>query len=52
MWHLAPQPAYVYVLSHAQRFVTLWTVASQDPLTMGFSRQLEWVAMSSFIISS
>ena len=35
--------------SHVRFFVTLWTVAHQAPLSMGFSRQeysiLEWVAM-------
>ena len=29
----------VSVLSHVQVFVTLWTVAYQAPLCMGFSRQ-------------
>ena len=35
--------------SHVQLFATLWTVAHQAPLSMGFSRQriLEWVAMPS-----
>ena len=35
-------------------FVTLWTVARQAPLSMGFSRQrvLEWAAISSFRGSS
>ena len=28
--------------SHAQLFVTLWTVAHQVPLAMGFSRQEYW----------
>ena len=27
------------LLSHVQLFVTLWTVAQQAPLSMGFSRQ-------------
>ena len=34
-----------YVLSHFSRiqlFVTLWTVASQSPLSMGFSGQEYW----------
>ena len=34
-----------YVLSrfsHVQLFVTLWTVANQAPLSMGFSRQEYW----------
>ena len=36
---------YVCVLnhfSHVQLFVTLWTVAHQAPLSMGFSRQEYW----------
>ena len=28
--------------SHVQRFVTLWTMAHQAPLSMGFSRQKHW----------
>ena len=32
----------VSVLSHVQVFVTLWTVAYQAPLCMGFSRQQYW----------
>ena len=28
--------------SHVRLFVTLWTVAHQAPLTMGFSRQEYW----------
>ena len=28
--------------SHVQFFVTLWTVACQAPLSMGFSRQEYW----------
>ena len=38
------------MLSHfscVRLFVTLWTVARQAPLSMGFSRQ-EWVAWSVF----
>ena len=34
--------AAVYLLSHVQLFVTLWTVAHQAPLSMGFSRQGCW----------
>ena len=30
------------LFSHAQLFVTLWTVARQAPLSMGFSRQEYW----------
>ena len=29
-------------LSHVRLFVTLWTVAHQAPLSMGFSRQEYW----------
>ena len=29
-------------LSHIQLFVTLWTIALQAPLSMGFSRQEYW----------
>ena len=29
-------------LSHVKLFVTLWTVAHQAPLSMGFSRQEDW----------
>ena len=32
----------VCMLSHVQLFVTLWTVACQAPLSMGFSRQESW----------
>ena len=28
--------------SHIQHFVTLWTIACQAPLSMGFSRQEYW----------
>ena len=28
--------------SHAQLFATLWTIANQAPLSMGFSRQEYW----------
>ena len=31
------------VLSHVWVFTTLWTVAQQAPLSMGFSRQEHWV---------
>ena len=30
------------LVSHAQLFATLWTVALQAPLTMGFARQEYW----------
>ena len=29
-------------LSHVQLFATLWTIARQAPLSMGFSRQEYW----------
>ena len=32
----------MYVLHHIQLFVTPWTVVSQTPLSMGFSRQKHW----------
>ena len=32
-------------LSHVWLFATPWTVSRQDPLSMGFPRQLAWVAM-------
>ena len=38
-WHVAwPLSCF----THIQFFVTLWTVASQAPLSMGFSRQEHW----------
>ena len=30
------------LFSHVQLFATLWTVAHQTPLSMGFSRQEDW----------
>ena len=36
----APPPAQL--LTHAQLFVTPWTVARQAPLSMGFSRLKYW----------
>jgi len=30
------------LFSHAQLFVTLWTIVHQAPLSMGFSRQEYW----------
>ena len=38
----------LYLFSHVQLFATLWTVACQVPLFMGFfqARILEWVAIS------
>ena len=33
---------HVCVLSHIQLFATLWTVACQAPLSVGFSRPEYW----------
>ena len=33
-------------LSHVRLFATLWTVACQVPLSMGFSRQEYWSGLS------
>ena len=32
----------VQLLSHVRFFATLWTIAHQAPLSMGFSRQENW----------
>ena len=43
-------PLYVCMLSrfsHVQLFATLWTVACQAPLSMGFSRQQYWSGLPS-----
>ena len=32
--------------SHVQLFVTLWTIARQAPLSVGFSRQEYWSGLS------
>ena len=37
-------------LSHVQLFVTPWTVAHQDPRTMGFSRHESWSGLPLNII--
>ena len=37
-----PVTVLVSVLSHVRLFATLWTVAHQAPLSMGFSRQEHW----------
>ena len=42
---LGPRTGGCYLLScfsHAQLFVTLWTIAHQAPLSKGFSRQGHW----------
>ena len=43
-WLLLEAPAcgLSRLLSHVQLFSTLWTVAYQAPLSMGFSRQEYW----------
>ena len=33
---------HTYMLNHVQFFVTLWTIAHQAPLSVGFSRQENW----------
>ena len=33
---------HAQLLSHVQLFVTLWTVAPQAPVSMGFFRQEHW----------
>ena len=38
--------AHAQSLSHIQLFVTLWTVAHQPPLTMGFPREEYWNGLS------
>ena len=45
-----PKGMHVCMLSHVSHvwfFVTLWTVAHQAPLSMGFSRQEYWSGLSS-----
>ena len=37
----------VCALSHAQLFATLWTVAHQAPLSIGFTRQEYWSELPS-----
>ena len=44
MIHLDKVPVceHTQLLSHVQLFATLWTIARQAPLSMGFSRQEYW----------
>ena len=42
VWIFTPLADCAKSLSHVQLFVTPWTVASQAPLSMGFSRQECW----------
>ena len=39
---LAPEKVKVKSLGHVRLFATPWTVAHQDPPSMGFSRQEYW----------
>ena len=40
LWHEAVvEKTHACVFSHVQLYATLWTVAHQAPLSMGFSRQ-------------
>ena len=39
---LQPPSLHVQLLNHIQLFATLWTVARQAPLSMGFSRHEYW----------
>ena len=44
-WQAGSLPLLLLLLScfsHVPLFVTLWTVARQAPLSMGFSRQEHW----------
>ena len=43
---LTEEVCVCYSLSHVQLFATLWTVAFQAPLSMGFSRQENWSGLS------
>ena len=42
MSYIASQCVFAYSFSCVQFFATPWTVASQAPLSMGFSRQEYW----------
>ena len=41
--------AVVWSLSHVQLFAPPWTVASQDPLSMGFPRNESWSGCHFFL---
>ena len=44
---LGPSVCVLSLFSRAQLFMTLWTIAGQAPLSMGYSRQdNEWAAIS------
>ena len=36
------EQCFLFMLSHVQLFVTVWTVTLQAPLSMGFPRQEHW----------
>ena len=40
--HWSDNFKYAYMLSYVWLFATTWTVAHQDPLSGGFSRQKYW----------
>ena len=42
LWSLRSVEVEVKSLSHVRLFVTPWTVAQKDPLSMGFPRQEYW----------
>ena len=44
--HLMQLNTSAPMLSHVQLLVTLWTVAHQTPLLLGFSRQKYWSLLS------
>ena len=51
MSHVSPALAgrfftTVWLLSHVRLFATPWTVACQDPLSVGFSKQEYWSGLS------
>ena len=37
------------LLSHVQLFATLWTVAHQAPLSMGFSKEEYWSGLHALL---
>ena len=48
IYDLTFQRGDLCVLSYVQLFVTLWAVAHQAPLSMGFSRQEYWSGLPFF----
>ena len=42
---LAPNSQRASMLSRVRLFATLWTIACQAPLSMGFSRQEHWIGL-------